>query len=137
MEFRLNPADKPQLQQQLRLGLSYQERLQDAEAALRQAQAGRWWIPGVVCLLLFAMSSDLFLGAGFAFLLVHLYGLIKAKLEVGRLQERKQEVDFWLHRKGLLLLGQSLYFERDEKRTTPLDPYNDEHYGETSQTQAA
>ncbi|PPC77197.1 hypothetical protein C4K68_12370 [Pokkaliibacter plantistimulans] len=127
MEFMLNPEDKYALQQQFRRAVSFNDRLAEAEAAHKHASEGRWWIMGIIAVL-FAFHSDVFLGMSLAFFFVHFFVLFREKMALGRLRERKTEIDWWFHRKGLNVVGLQLFSERDARRSTPLDPFNDVHY---------
>lgn len=127
MERRIDSSLKFDLQQNYRRYLRYVEQHGTENDQLKVARSSRVWIAGLLTLV-FALTSDFFLGASSALFALYFYRVFIAKLAVSNMQEGQEEAERWFTNKGLKLEGKVLFFREDEKLDQPLDPFDDALY---------
>lgn len=124
MDRKISSDDKFSLQQNFRRYLKFQEQFETASEAVNNAKSSRVWIVGVISLL-FAFSSEFFLGAAAALIGLYLYRIAKASMKAGDAEEGKENTERWFSSKGLKFEGRILYFTDDNMLDNPLDPFDD------------
>jgi len=124
MEGFLSNNDKFDVQQNFRRFLKYQDQYEVALEQQKVAKASRLWIAGVVSML-FAPSSDFFIGAAAALFAVYFYRVVSAKLGLNRAEEGRESSERWFGSKGLKFEGRVLYRRDDQLLENPLDPFDD------------
>lgn len=127
MEQFLLADDKFDLQQNFRRALKCQDKLAHAREAVKEAKGSRVWIVALI-IMVFAMGSDFFLGAGAALFAHYFYRIIRAWYAASRAEETLEESERWFASKGLKLEGKVLYFREDQLLEKPVDPFEDSLY---------
>lgn len=127
MERHLSAADKFDLQQNYRRFLKFQEQYSQANDALKEAQASRVWLVALV-LLLFALSSDFFMGASAALFGLYFYRVILAWYQSTQAEEGREQAERWFAAKRLKFQGRILYDRDDQMLENPIDPFDDALY---------
>lgn len=124
MERKLLSKDKFVLQQNFRRFLKFLDHSESAQESVKAAKASRVWIVGVVALL-FAFSSEFFLGASAALLGLYFYRIFRASVAADDAKEGQEDTERWFASKGLKFEGRILYFSDDQMLDSPLDPFDD------------
>lgn len=124
MSQLLSAEDKFDIQQNFRRYMRLKDSHELANDTYKTAKANRIWIAGII-LLLFALSSEFFLGAAAGIFGVYFYNLVMSWLDVNSSDESIEELDRWFATKRLKFEGRILYFNNDELLENPLDPFNE------------
>ena len=94
MSQLLSAEDKFDIQQNFRRYMRLKDSHELANDTYKTAKANRIWIAGII-LLLFALSSEFFLGAAAGLFGVYFYNLIISWLDVNSSDESIEELDRW------------------------------------------
>lgn len=127
MERYLSLADKFDIQQNYRRYVRMAERHEGAMASYNEARASRIWVVGII-VLLFALSSNFFLGAAAGMFGVYFYGVVRSWMRTSDVGEGVEQLDRWFATKGLRFEGRIMYSNSDEMLEQPLDPFDDACY---------
>ncbi|MGB0468242.1 MAG: hypothetical protein ACPGF7_12035 [Pontibacterium sp.] len=127
MEQNLSTADKSDIQQNFRRYIRLKERYDTARGAYVTTKASKIWIAGALALL-FAVTSNFFLGVAAGMFGVYLYSLLRSGLKVSASTDGVEQLDRWFASKKLKFEGRILYFSSDEMLENPLDPFDDACY---------
>ena len=127
MERHIDSSLKFDLQQNYRRYLRYVEQHATENDQLKVARSSRVWVAALITLV-FALTSDFFLGASAALFSLYFYRILMAKLAVSNMLEGQEESERWFANKGLKFEGKILFFHDDEKLDQPLDPFDDALY---------
>ncbi|MEH6824724.1 MAG: hypothetical protein V7629_12540 [Motiliproteus sp.] len=98
-----------------------------ANEALKRAKTSRVWVVGVLALL-FAMSSDFFLGAAAAIFGIYFYQIIVTYMRKAQAEDCMEEIERWLNQKGVMLQDKTPFFKADEHLKNPLNLFDDHVY---------
>lgn len=127
MERYLSLADKFDIQQNYRRYIRLAERHEGAMASFNDARASRIWVIGIIALL-FALSSNFFLGAAAGMFGVYFWGVVRCWMRTSDVGEGMEQLDRWFSTKGLRFEGRVMYSNKDEMLEQPLDPFDDACY---------
>ncbi len=127
MERYLSLADKFDIQQNYRRYVRMAERHEGAMTSYNEARASRIWVVGII-VLLFALSSNFFLGAAAGMFGVYFYGVVRSWMRTSDVGEGVEQLDRWFATKGLRFEGRIMYSNNDQMLEQPLDPFDDACY---------
>jgi len=127
MDRYLSLADKFDIQQNYRRYIRLVERHDGAMAQYKDARASRIWVAGIIAML-FALSSNFFLGAAAGLFGVYFYGVVRSWMRTSEFNEGLEQLDRWFSNKGLRFEGRVMYSRKDETLEQPLDPFDDACY---------
>ncbi len=127
MAGTISHDDKFDLQQNYRRYIKFHDLYQQYNEQLKIAKTSRLWIAAIVAIL-FAFSSEFFMGVAAGLFGLYFYRVITAGLKKSNAEEGRESSERWFASKGLRFEGRVLYQMDDQMLENPLDPFDESIY---------